>query len=155
MPDPVTLQLTDPDDPALQSCLRAYARFLTRTLPEEGPDPFPLPLPDAADYRPPRGAVLLARQADLALGCVCLHGLSPERGEVKRLYVAPKARGQGLARRLMRAIEDQARSLGYTSLVLDTNHRLTAAVALYLSDGWAPCPPYSGPPATRWFAKSL
>jgi DNA-binding MarR family transcriptional regulator len=153
--DHIQISRADPDDPRVQSALAAYARFLTATIPEEGPNPIPLPLADADSFRPPQGAVLLATSDGLTLGTVSLRTLSPGLGEVKRLYITPEARGLGLARRLMRAIEDQARSLGLRRLNLDTNGTLTRAVALYQSEGWLPCAPYSGFPATHWFTKPL
>ena len=155
MQAPITLHLTDPDAPAALACLAAYSRFLAETIPAEGPDPIPLPLPDADAYRPPQGAVLVAFRGDEPVACVCLHTLSPGLGEVKRLYVAPAARGQGLARRLMTAIEDQARALGLTRLNLDTNEALTPAIALYRATGWQDTAPYTGFPATHWFTKDL
>lgn len=153
--DQIRIARADPDDPEVISALSAYAAYLTATIPEEGPNPIPLPLPDAASFRPPQGVILLARSDGLTLGTVSLRTLSPGLGEVKRLYIAPSARGLGLARRLMRAIEDEARSLGLRRLNLDTNGTLTRALALYRSEGWQPCEPYSGFPATHWFTKAL
>jgi GNAT superfamily N-acetyltransferase len=137
------------------ACLSAYSRFLADNIPGEGPNPIPVPLPDAEDYRPPHGAVLVAFAGAEPLACVCLHTLSPGLGEVKRLYVAPAARGQGLARRLMAAIEDQARALGLTRLNLDTHESLTNAIALYRAEGWQDTDPYTTWPATHWFTKPL
>lgn len=153
--DQIQITRADPDAPEVAAALSAYAAFLTATIPDEGPNPIPLPLPDAPAYRPPHGAVLLARSDGLTLGTVSLHPLAPGLGEVKRLYIAPSARGLGLARRLMRAIEDEARTLGYRRLKLDTNGILTRAVALYRSEGWQDCEPYSPFPATCWFTKAL
>ena len=155
MPDTITLQLTDPDAAEALSLLAAYSRFLTATMPDEAPNPIPLPLPDAAAYRPPAGAVLVAYTSGQPIACVCLHTLSPGLGEVKRLYIAPQARGQGLARQMMRAIEDRARTLGMTRLNLDTNAALTTAIALYRATGWTDIEPYTGHPATHWFSKTL
>lgn len=152
---PLALRPADPDAPEVLACLSAYAAFLKQYLPEEGPDPVPLPMPDAEDYRPPRGVILLALSGNAPLGCVALHRLAPGLGEVKRLWVMPQARGQGLARRLMQAIEDEARALGLTRLNLDTHERLTGAIALYRKTGWTDAPPYSGYPATHWFTKPL
>lgn len=153
--DHIQITRADPDDPEVQSSLAAYAAFLTATIPDEGPDPIPLPLQDADSFRPPLGAVLLARSDGLTLGTVSLRTLSPGLGEVKRLYIAPSARGLGLARRLMRAVEDEARALGQRRLNLDTNGTLTTALALYRAEGWQPCAPYSAFPATHWFTKAL
>ena len=56
---------------------------------------------------------------------------------------------------LMAVIEDEARTLGFTGLVLDTNAALTEAIALYRASGWHDTAPYTGFPATHWFAKPL
>ena len=152
---PVLIRLTDPDDRQAHTCLAAYSRFLAETIPAEGPDPIPLPLPDPEAYRPPHGAILVAGAQGGPLGCVCLRRLDATLGEVKRLYGLPQARGRGLARRLMRAVEDQARALGYRRLNLDTHAALQTALALYQAEGWTPIPPYSDFPATHWFSKPL
>lgn len=150
---PVSLQDADPDDPAAIACLAAYFALLSGVI--TGFPDQPLPLADAAAFRPPAGAFLLARAGAAPLGCVSLRPHAADIAEVKRLWVAPEARGQGLARRLMDRIEDRARSLGYAGLVLDTNAGLPAAIALYQRSDWRPIPPYSGFPATHWFAKTL
>ncbi|MBE0553733.1 MAG: GNAT family N-acetyltransferase, partial [Rhodobacteraceae bacterium] len=65
-------------------------------------------------------------------------------------------RGLGLARRLMAAIEDEARLLGMAALRLDTNATLTEALALYRSSGWHDIARYNdNPHAQHWFAKAL
>ncbi len=152
---PIAIRPADPDDPAALSCLAAYFALLSDRVPQVPRDHFPLPDPDAAKYRPPHGAFLLAWSDTLPLGCVSLRPLASGLGEVKRLWVAPQARGRGLARRLMTAIEDQARALGMTRLNLDTNQALTEAIALYRKTGWDEVAPYSGFPSTNWFSKRL
>jgi GNAT superfamily N-acetyltransferase len=104
---------------------------------------------------PPRGAFLIAWSDDLPIGCVSLRPFAPAVAEVKRLWVDPDARAQGLGRRLMRAIETQARTLGYRDLRLDSNTTLTPAIALYRSDGWTDIPPYSSFPSNVWMSKRL
>lgn len=150
-----TIAPADPDDPQTQDCWAAYFALLVASIPDLPAHLFPLPDPHAASYRPPHGVHLLARAGDLPVGCVSLRPLTPGLAEVKRLWVAPQARGQGLARRLMQAIETGARSLDYTTLNLDTHHVLTDAMALYQKTGWTPIPAYSGYPSTRWFTKHL
>ena len=68
---------------------------------------------------------------------------------------ACRGAGIGLARRMMTAVEAEARALGFTGLVLDTNGALTEAIALYRATGWHDTEPYTGFPATHWFAKPL
>jgi ribosomal protein S18 acetylase RimI-like enzyme len=65
-----------------------------------------------------------------------LKGQGGVEGEIKRLWVAPAARGLGLARRLMEAAEQAARELGIAVLRLDTNSALPEAAALYRRTGW-------------------
>lgn len=145
----------DPDDPAALYCLRAYFQVLFDKIPGVTPALFPLPDPQSETYRPPQGCFLIAWSDDLPIGCVSLRRLEAETAEVKRLWVAPDARGQGLARRLMRALESEARALGYKRLKLDTNAVLTEAIALYRAEGWSETAPYSRFPSTHWFAKAL
>lgn len=151
----ITIEPDDPDTPEAQACLAAYFQLLCDKIPAFTPDHFPLPVPDADDYRLPNGVFLMARSDGAPLGCVSLHGLEPGLGEVKRLWVAPMARGQGLARRLMAAIEDRARAFGHRRLILETNGVLGDAVALYRSSGWQDTAPYTEFPATHWFTKPL
>lgn len=153
--DRIDLRPADPDDPAARACLVAYAAHLSGMIHGLPPTVVPDPDPQADLFRPPHGTFLLAWCDRLPVGCVSLKPLEPGVAEVKRLWVDPAARGLGLARRLMRAVEDQARTLGYASLKLDTNAALTEAIALYQRSGWTPTAPYTGFPATHWFAKPL
>lgn len=145
----------DPDSPQAQYCLRQYFDLLAAKVDAVTPDLFPLPDPHSDSYRPPRGVFLLAWSDGLPVGCVSLRPLDGATAEVKRLWVAPDARGQGLARRLMAEIESQARALGYRALKLDTNAALTEALSLYRRTGWHETAAYSGFPSTHWFAKTL
>lgn len=148
--DRITLAPADPASPEARHCLTAYFAELDRRFPG-GFDPGPPS--DPAAYRPPQGAFLLAAHDGLPLGCVAL---SVSDREVKRLWIAPAARGIGLARRLMAAVEDQARKLGLSELRLDTNATLTEALALYRRSGWTETPRYNDNPyAQAWFAKHL
>ena len=68
--------------------------------------------------------------------------LDAATAELKRMYVAPAARGTGVGRRLVAALEAEARSLGARRLVLETGVRQTAALALYRATGFEPIPLY-------------
>lgn len=151
----VVIEAADPASEVARNCLSAYFTLLTERVPGVLPTHVPDPDPDAALYRPPLGVFLLATSDGLPVGCVALKSVDARTGEVKRLWVAPAARGLGLARRLMRAIEDRARGQGLARLQLDTNSALTEAVRLYESDGWHPIAPYTSFPADRWFGKTL
>ncbi len=140
---------TDPASPVAQAALAAYFAELDARLPGGF---HPGPAADPALYRPPRGVFLMAG----AQGCVALTQDGPHSGEVKRLWVAPAARGQGMARRLMAAVESHARAMGLARLRLDTNATLTEAVAFYTGEGWARTDRYNDNPyAQVWFARAL
>lgn len=145
----------DPDAPEARACLSAYLALLHRRIPGITAAHVPDPDPEADHYRPPTGAFLLARVQDRAVACVALKRIDPATGEVKRLWVAEAARGKGLARAMMAAIEAEARTLGFTRLRLDTNENLPEAIALYRRLGWTECAPFTPFPATHWFTRTL
>ncbi|MEV6890490.1 MULTISPECIES: GNAT family N-acetyltransferase [Kribbella] len=93
-----------------------------------------------------------------AAGCVGLQPVAAGLGAIKRMYVAPAARGLRLSRVLLDAVESEARSGGLTTLRLETGHLQVEAIALYTNHGYRPTPPY--PPfensvASACFAKDL
>jgi GNAT superfamily N-acetyltransferase len=93
--------------------------------------------------RPPSAAdisvVLVAREDDgTAVGCGALRELGPGVAEVKRMFVVPAARGRGVARAVLGALEDAARERGWTTLRLETGPRQPEAIGLYASAGYRP-----------------
>ena len=76
------------------------------------------------------------------VACIGLRPFADEIGEIKRLYVAPTARGQGLGRVLVERIIEVAREIGYRSLRLDTLPSMKEAQSLYTSLGFAPTAAY-------------
>ena len=84
---------------------------------------------------PPQGAWLVGWRGDEAVACGGVRLLSPEVCEIKRMYVDPSARGAGLARRLLTALEDAASLLGARVARLDTGRDMAPAVGLYRTTG--------------------
>jgi GNAT superfamily N-acetyltransferase len=93
-------------------------------------------------YSPPEGRLFIALNGKTPVGCAALHRLRPDVGEIKRVYVRPEGRGQGIGRRLTRAALDEAKRLGYHRVVLDTLPSMGSAVALYRKMGFRPIPAY-------------
>ena len=136
-------------------CLAQYFAELARRF-EEGFDPGKGGAAGAEAMNPPRGWFFVARLDGRAVGCGGLVRLSADAGEVKRVWTAPDARGLGVARRIVAAIEATARGAGLTTLKLDTNRTLTEAQALYLRLGYVATERYNDNPyADHWFAKRL
>jgi GNAT superfamily N-acetyltransferase len=106
------------------------------------------PSRDAPMFTPPSGIFLVVREDSgeaVACGGVTRFTHDEAKGELKRMYVKPEARGRGLGRLVLDELERHARELGFGALVLETGDRQEAALALYRRSGYEriPCyPPY-------------
>jgi putative acetyltransferase len=112
---------------------------------------------EPAQFLAPYGLFLVARVDGVDVGCGGWRTLEPGVGEVKRMYVEPAARGQGLARSLLRALVDNARTEAITRFVLETGPLQPEAVGLYTSEGFRPCEAYGEwePGSSLFFALDL
>lgn len=82
------------------------------------------------------GTFLVARDGEEPVGCGAIRVLDPTTAEVKRMFVAPSHRSQGVGRAVLDALEAKARELGINRLVLETGVHQRAAVALYRQAGF-------------------
>lgn len=154
-PEPARIDEVDPEGELARGCLRAYYAELARRFPE-GFEVARSRDPAAAAMRRPRGVFLVASRDGQALGCVGLKGGEGDRAEIKRLWVAPQARGQRLAQRLMQAAEQAAGELGLRVLRLDSHRSLHEAIALYRRSGWVEIARFNDDPyAQVFFEKRL
>ena len=141
----ITLVETDPRSDMARDCLSAYYAELNRRF-AQGFDVALSRDPEAEAMIRPRGSFLVALSDGLPLGCVGVKGNGSAVAEIKRLWVAPAARGLGLAKRLMAEAEAIARDLGVTTLRLDSNSALPEAAQLYRRSGWREIPRFNDDP---------
>ena len=141
------------DSSSVRWCFGQYAQELGRAFGYELDTSLPLPI---ADLVPPHGVVLVAREGGDAVGCAAIKLGEPEFGEIKRMWVADRARGRGLGGRLLDALETIALDAGKTYTRLETNRHLTAAIAMYRKHGYEEVAPFNDEPfGDHWFEKPL
>ena len=113
---------------------------------------------DVAALLAPTVTVVVAREADaaIAMGALVDHGDST--AELKRMFTVPAARGQGLAGRVLDALEEAARAKGITLVQLETGPLQPAAIAFYEGRGYSAVGPFGDYPDVTnslFFARSL
>ena len=100
-------------------------------------------LSDAAKFQPPDGRFYLVENNNQPAGVGCLKKLSSGVGEVQRMYVLPRFRGKGIGRAIINRLIEEARSIGYSQLKLESLQFLQAAHSLYRSVGFYEIDPYA------------
>jgi DNA-binding MarR family transcriptional regulator/GNAT superfamily N-acetyltransferase len=151
----VEIDVVDPTDPAARFCLGEYFAELDRRF-DIGFDPATSRPTDPDEMRAPDGLFLVATLHGEPIGCGALkfHGRQP--GEIKRMWVAPSARGLGVGRRLLSELEQHAAEHGVTVVQLDTNRVLEEAIAMYRSSGYREIAAFNDEfYADHWFEKRL
>jgi len=156
---------TGDDLPRIRQLVREYVAWIALDLAFQEIDAEIDGLP--GDYAPPRGALLVAsRPGEPPVAMIALRPLhtaclaeerSAKAGEMKRLFVQPSARGQGLARTLILRLLDEARAIGYQEIRLDTLPMMGDAQAIYGALGFIDIAPYYDTPiaGTRFMALRL
>jgi GNAT superfamily N-acetyltransferase len=136
-PDSITVARADLMAEASRALIAALNAELNGAYPEPGATHFRL---DPSEVTAGRGVFLIVYDNEEPVGCGALRLLDPTTAELKRMYISPDRRGNGLGRRLVEALESEARDLGVNRLVLETGIRQTATFALYRSSGFRPIP---------------
>jgi GNAT superfamily N-acetyltransferase len=99
--------------------------------------------------------VWLAESGDGVVGCVALRKLEGmiDCGEIKRMYLRPAYRGQGVSDLLLEALEKYGRESGYKWLYLDTAANMKAAARFYERKGFSSCERYNDNPQAAIFMR--
>jgi len=151
----VEITVEDPASSAALFCLQSYFAELDSRF-DAGFDPDASIPAAASELVDPAGLLLLAQIHGEPVGCGALKFHGAEPAELKRMWVAASARGLGVGRRILAELEHHARRRGATVVRLETNRRLTEAIHLYRSAGYAEVPAFNEEPyAHHWFEKHL
>ena len=151
----VLVQRGDLLSPPARALIEALNAELSSLYPEPGANHFRLDPDEVADGQ---GVFLIASSGGQPVGCGAVRRIEARTGEIKRMYVSPDARGRGIGRAVLAALEAEARTLGIARLVLETGLRQGEALALYEGAGFSRIPPfgeYVNSPLSVCMAKDL
>jgi GNAT superfamily N-acetyltransferase len=145
----------DPEHPDALYCLAQYVAELNRRS-ERGFDPAAGVTALPHEVRPPAGQFLVVYRDGEAIGCGAVKHRPGAISELKRMWIAPAARGLGLGRRLLAELEACAAAGGARVARMETSAVLGEALALYRSAGWVEVPAFNDEPfADHWLEKQL
>jgi GNAT superfamily N-acetyltransferase len=151
----VQITAVDPDHPDAQHCLAEYVAELNRRS-ERGFDPSRGATALPHEIRPPAGEFFVAYLHGEPIGCGAVKHHTDAPAEIKRMWIAPTARGLGLGRRLLEKLEACALGAGARVAHIETSAVLDEALALYRSAGWVEVPAFNDEPfADHWLEKIL
>ncbi|SFH80082.1 GNAT family N-acetyltransferase [Bradyrhizobium sp. Gha] len=149
---PIRIALDNPLDPQVRQMIAESDEYYAALYPAESNhlfDPVSLCAPNISFYAARRGNALIGFGAVVAIGGY---------GEIKRMFVDPKARGEGVGRQLLEEIERRAMVLGLPVLRLETGVRQPEAISLYRKHGFqeiAPFGNYKSDPLSIFMEKKL
>jgi DNA-binding MarR family transcriptional regulator/N-acetylglutamate synthase-like GNAT family acetyltransferase len=149
----VQIECIDPAHPDAQRCLVEYFAELDRRF-DAGFDPARSISAALDEMRPPAGAFLVTKSRGDAIGCGALKFHAGAPTELKRMWVDSRARGLGVGRRLLEALERRAVANGSRTVRLETSRALTEAIAMYRAAGYREVEAFNDEPyADHWFEK--
>jgi putative acetyltransferase len=151
--DKVNIGPEDPRQPDVQALLDQSDDYFRALYPAESNH-----LVSADVLATDRAVFLAARRDGTILGSIALLLIAPGHAEMKRLFVRTDARGIGLGRRLLNALEEIACDRGIARISLETGIRQPEAIALYLACDYQACPPfgdYKADPLSLFMTKRL
>ena len=149
----MTITFESPDQPEVIALIAELDAYQDTLYPPESRH-----LLDLESLKQPNVLFAVARDdAGQAIGCGAIV-LGPEFGELKRVYVSPRGRGQGVARKLLGLLESQAIGSGCKLLKLESGPYQPEALALYASAGYerrGPFGDYTNDPLSVFMQKHI
>lgn len=129
-----------PEDPRQADVRRIIAEsgaYLQALYPSESNH-----LVDVDALAAPDAVFLVARRNGELHGSIAFRMIEPGHAEIKRMFVRAEARGIGVGRRLLGALEDAARQRNVDRISLETGIKQPEAIGLYRASGYRDCPPF-------------
>jgi DNA-binding MarR family transcriptional regulator len=152
----VEITPVDPEHADAQYCLAEYVAELNRRSTSRRFDPAVGATAHPHEVRPPAGHFFVAYLHGEPTGCGAVKHHADDPAEIKRMWIAPEARGLGLGRRLLETLEGCARDNGARVAHIETSAVSSEALSLYRSTGWVEVQRFNDEPfADHWFEKSL
>jgi GNAT superfamily N-acetyltransferase len=146
----VTLAVEPADSPAAVAMQQAFFADIASRYPGWHPDSSQPVGPDGLEVW------LVAYRDEQPVGCGGLQRLDDETAEIRRIYLADEARGRGIGRKLLEALEQHARDRGYKRVRLTTGEGQPEALGLFGSAGYEEIEPFTDGPFTRhWMEKAV
>jgi putative acetyltransferase len=148
----ITLKRTNSADPDFQSLIKQLDADLRLRNGDEM-DEY-----DQHNIIAPIDTVVIAYADKEPVACGCFKKYNETTVEIKRMFVAPPARGKGISRKILAELETWAHTLGFGCIILETGGRQVEALALYQRAGYAPIanyPPYEKMEDSYCFRKEL
>ncbi|WGR96013.1 GNAT family N-acetyltransferase [Bradyrhizobium sp. ISRA443] len=149
----ITISPEDPRQPEVRRLIALSDAAMQALYPAESNH-----LVDADALAAPGAVFLVARSGREVLGSIAFRIIAPGHAEMKRMFVRAEARGAGLGRRLLEALEDAARRQHVDRISLETGIRQPEAIGLYRASGYRECPPfgsYAADPLSVFMTKCL
>lgn len=146
------------DGPAAQALFDEYMELVRERSGMPDFQPVERIFASAGVFAGDDAAWIVAYAGDEPVGCGGLRTLAPGIGEIKRMFVTARARGRGVGRQLLRALEQRARAVGHTHVRLLTTPMLSEACALYGAAGYCEIErvePAGRGPVEIWLEKEL
>jgi putative acetyltransferase len=149
----MNIAFESPDQPDVVALITELDRYQSALYPPESNH-----FVDIATLTQPNVLFAVARGSDGAAGACGAIVLGPHYGEIKRMYVHPRLRGQGVAKALLAFLEAAARERGCSLLQLETGILQDEAIGLYKRCGYekrGPFGDYKEDPLSLFMAKRI
>lgn len=132
----ITLKRTNSDDAHFQALVKELDKDLAIRDGDEHAFYSQFNKLDAIKY------VVVAYESSEPSGCGAIKEYSDGVMEIKRMFVPPERRGQGIASGILNELEAWTRELSFTKCILETGHKQPEAIRLYEKNGYRIIPNY-------------